>query len=603
MRDAGQAPGRPITEILDGPLWMVADSRRVRREGNRILAYSGYVSSGSAPAADVPPFVDEPWRDISSGWDGHYVLAQARLDLPSLWLFRAYPGDEALYYASCGDLFLFSNSVKPLLAHPGVRRSLDEESAAEFILSDYPAIVFGNNTLWRGVQELLGGQWLLLSRDGLTRRSAANPMCSELRENADHDPQRLRRCLSTAIGSAIGRDRQVAVLLSGGIDSSAIASFAVQQLGPRNVHAFTYDFEETSHASEAEYAAQVANGLGISHRVIKISFEQYFEAVPELIWRTESPGMRAAAWLLTLREIARSGVGKVLTGMGMEHLLGIHQHGPFVGRFLPRWNEAADLDAVLKDCAKSHFPSPNSASTEMISSIPRELYYLLLCLWRHGGRIADVSGYYPDDLRALVHETSESSRVKEAIAPLKEMHFNQRVWQAILDYYTGYRAGRGKFKAWAELGVQVLSPALFSSCIAEIPYFGWQSFHSARTYRQSALTDFALTDFRWLLIEGLRGHLPDPVLFRQKIVTQSPLPSAWPQFILDRLRSLPERAIALSPRFGEGRASLTTHFSKALAHLALFHRFFIESKPGQHPPTWEELGIHLGTDKKCGMKD
>src|SRR6185436_7686319 len=97
----------------------------------------------------------------------------------------------------------------------------------------------------------------------------------------------------------------------------------------------------------------------------------------------------------------------------------------------------------------------------------------------------DVSRYYPDDLRTLARDTSESDRVREAVEPLRGLPFIRRVRQAILDYYTGYRSGRGKFRAWRELGVQLLSPALFSRCIAEYPCFGWQSFHAARRYRRS----------------------------------------------------------------------------------------------------------------------
>ena len=106
-------------------------------------------------------------------------------------------------------------------------------------------------------------------------------------------PQKLARefrdALTRAVERAVGRSRPVAVALSGGIDSSAIAAAAVDVVGADNVHTFTYEFDDPSHSKETEYAREVAEALGIRrHEVFQISFEDYINAIPETVWHSES---------------------------------------------------------------------------------------------------------------------------------------------------------------------------------------------------------------------------------------------------------------------------------------------------------------------------
>ena len=582
------APERDFSETLEGPLWMVAEARCTRRQGDRFLAYTGYVAASSRASSPMPSFFDEPWTKLSQDWQGHFVLAQAQLRTPCLWLFRDPLGGECLYYVCLGDLVLFANSIRALLAHPRVLRELDEETAAEFILSEDASIVFGNRTLWRGILEVLPGQWLLLSKEGLSIRGCVNPLLFDLQESAEYTPQRLRKCLSEAMTDSIGSDKQVAILLSGGIDSSAVAAVAAELLGPKNVHAFTYEFDEPAHVSEAPYAEATARELGIDHHVIKISYEAYFDSIPELIWRTESPRVRAGTWLLAFNEIARRGFRKVITGMGMEHLLGLHQHDAFINGRLIRWNEVSNVDSILKPFA-DRFLSTTASPTGATLAMPSELHYLLLCLWQRAGKVQDAAYYYPEDLKALVRSLSRSERVREAIEPLRSLPFMNQVRQSIFDFYTGFRSGRGRFKTWNELGVQVLSPALFTRCISETPYLAWQSFHSAGTYRRSMLLDF-----RWLLIEAMRGRLSDSILFREKMPEQSPVPKEWPSRILDSLKTeLAEEALQLSPAFVEARSSLQAHYSSSLVQLSLLRRVFFAQERRVTPPNWKDLGFSV----------
>ena len=79
-----------------------------------------------------------------------------------------------------------------------------------------------------------------------------------------------RRALLEATGRSLGADRRVAVALSGGIDSATIAALAAELLGPKNVTALTFEFDEPTHASETGFAVLTARRLGLRHEVVTI---------------------------------------------------------------------------------------------------------------------------------------------------------------------------------------------------------------------------------------------------------------------------------------------------------------------------------------------
>lgn len=74
----------------------------------------------------------------------------------------------------------------------------------------------------------------------------------------------------------------VVVGLSGGVDSSLAAALAALALGPARVHALLLPYR-TSNAESATDAREVAEQLGIGHRVIDISpmVDAYFTGEPE----------------------------------------------------------------------------------------------------------------------------------------------------------------------------------------------------------------------------------------------------------------------------------------------------------------------------------
>jgi asparagine synthase (glutamine-hydrolysing) len=121
-------------------------------------------------------------------------------------------------------------------------------------------------------------------------------------------------------------DVPIGVFLSGGIDSSAIAALAARRVdGP--LETFSVGFREAE-GNELPYARTVADAIGSNHHEVTVSADEYFSALPSLVWNQDSPmAFSSGVPLYFVSRLAREHVKVVLTGEGADELLlGYNRH-------------------------------------------------------------------------------------------------------------------------------------------------------------------------------------------------------------------------------------------------------------------------------------
>ena len=115
-------------------------------------------------------------------------------------------------------------------------------------------------------------------------------------------------------------DVPLGMFLSGGIDSSAIAAM-MSTMVSEPIKTFSVAFNERE-ANELEYARLVADRFGTDHHEITITPEQFFEALPNLVWHEDEPiGFIASVPLYFVSKLAAEHVKVVLTGEGADETL------------------------------------------------------------------------------------------------------------------------------------------------------------------------------------------------------------------------------------------------------------------------------------------
>lgn len=93
-------------------------------------------------------------------------------------------------------------------------------------------------------------------------------------------PVVLRQTLTDAVKMRLMSDRPMGCLLSGGLDSSLVASLLVKFLGGQNVRTYSIGMDGST---DLHYARKVAQYLGTKHCEVVFTPEEGFNVIPEVI--------------------------------------------------------------------------------------------------------------------------------------------------------------------------------------------------------------------------------------------------------------------------------------------------------------------------------
>jgi asparagine synthase (glutamine-hydrolysing) len=116
-------------------------------------------------------------------------------------------------------------------------------------------------------------------------------------------------------------DVPLGMFLSGGVDSSAIAAL-IKRMTTGPVETFAVGYQEAQF-SELGYAAHVAKTIGTDHHEIVVGMEDFFNALPRLIWHEDEPiTWPSSVSLYFVSKLAAERVKVVLTGEGSDELFG-----------------------------------------------------------------------------------------------------------------------------------------------------------------------------------------------------------------------------------------------------------------------------------------
>ncbi|MCW5979868.1 MAG: asparagine synthase (glutamine-hydrolyzing) [Bryobacteraceae bacterium] len=253
---------------------------------------------------------------------GMFAFAVWDRDARTLFCARDRLGKKPLYYVWDGRRFAFASEIKALLQHPDLAASLDASVLPEYLSLGYSC---DDRTLFRGIRKLMPGHYLILrcSAEGPSLETSAYwdlpfPDPPELRSDESWIEEcRLR--LEDAVSTRLMSDVPLGVFLSGGVDSSAITA-VMKRIVAGPVKSFSVGYAETAY-SELSYARRVAQHLGVDYHEVLISRDDFFRALPSLIWHEDEPIVwPSSVSLYYVSRLAAEQVKVVLTGEGGDEL-------------------------------------------------------------------------------------------------------------------------------------------------------------------------------------------------------------------------------------------------------------------------------------------
>jgi asparagine synthase (glutamine-hydrolysing) len=259
--------------------------------------------------------------------NGQFAFAVWNARDRSLFLARDRLGVRPLFYTVSEQRLIFGSTIKTLLTQRQVSAEIDPAVLDQIFCFWAPLTP---RTVFRGIQEIPPGHYLL-ARDGQITverywqldfpSTCASSDPRHLNLSTEDYLNQLSTLLIDAIRIRLRADVPVGAYLSGGLDSSLIASL-VRKFTNNRLHTFSIAFSDT-HYDESAFQARMARFLGTEHQVACVSHADIGRIFPEVVWQAETPLMRTApAPMFMLSKLVRdSGFKVVLTGEGADEFL------------------------------------------------------------------------------------------------------------------------------------------------------------------------------------------------------------------------------------------------------------------------------------------
>ncbi|HEV7744027.1 MAG TPA: asparagine synthase (glutamine-hydrolyzing) [Pyrinomonadaceae bacterium] len=238
-----------------------------------------------------------------------------------LFIARDRLGVKPLYYAQSNDGSLyFGSEIKALLETGAIRAEMNYRALPDYLANHAPS---GEQTLFSGIKRLLPGHTLTWA-DGTVQVERYWDISFQRDENSKRSDAdyivEWGELFRESVRLRLMADVPLGMFLSGGIDSSAIAA-VMSGMVAEPIKTFSVAFAERE-ANELEYARLVAKTFKTSHHEVVVSPEEFFGALPKLVWHEDEPiAHPSSVALYFVSQLASQHVKVVLTGEGSDELL------------------------------------------------------------------------------------------------------------------------------------------------------------------------------------------------------------------------------------------------------------------------------------------
>ncbi|MBH5338331.1 asparagine synthase (glutamine-hydrolyzing) [Streptomyces pactum] len=269
-----ETPDGPVAMTYSGEAYNFTELRdELRRRGHSFRTASdtevvlrGYLEWGEAVAERL---------------NGMYALGIWDGRTERLVLLRDRLGIKPLYYYPTKDGVLFGSEAKAILAHPLAEAVVDTDGFREL----FGFVKTPGHSVWSGMHEVKPGALVTVDRGGLREHVYWKLEVAEHRDDTPTTVARISELLDDIVARQLVADVPLCVLLSGGLDSSALTALTARHLRERGeqVRSFTVDFvqsggfrtdDELRATQDAPFARQVVEHVGALHQDIRLDHQE-----------------------------------------------------------------------------------------------------------------------------------------------------------------------------------------------------------------------------------------------------------------------------------------------------------------------------------------
>src|ERR1700739_4433429 len=315
---------QPITNE-DRTVWIVFNGEIYNyRELRRELLAKGHKFETNSDTEVIVHLYEEFGPECVTRLRGMFAFAIWDARKRALFIARDRVGIKPLYYCVTKDGLDFASEIKAILADPAVRPEVDPNGIARFLTFFYMP---GAETLFRNIVKLEPGHYLLVQDGNVSIRQYWDLEFDPHPQNGNFQKSKaaLVELLRGTVRDHMITDVPVGVLLSGGVDSTALLSFVVEETG-ESVNTYTVGFEGEQFADERTYAKLAANKFGSRHFEMTITPKEFQDFLPKYVWHMEEPVCEPpAVALYYVTKLASKDVKVLISGEGGDEAFAGYQ--------------------------------------------------------------------------------------------------------------------------------------------------------------------------------------------------------------------------------------------------------------------------------------
>ena len=255
--------------------------------------------------------------------DGDFAFAYFSKKENACYLVRDRFGVKPLFWSAKPNSVIFASEIKPILAS-NVSAELNEETIQQYFQFRY--VKDRHETAFKGIHRIGPGEWVRYSSNG-DRTSGAYWNTSDLGHSPSSDSnhhfkqQTFESLFSEAVRTRLNSDGPTSVLLSGGVDSSAIA---VNASAFSTLHSYTAD--TGSNEVDVIAAQRLAGDLKLKNELVDVKILRSHNLQKCILALEEPLGDSILEPTSRLFKAARASGKVALSGEGADEIFGTYVH-------------------------------------------------------------------------------------------------------------------------------------------------------------------------------------------------------------------------------------------------------------------------------------
>ena len=334
-----------IVSVCNGEIY---NHRELRRE----LAGKGHTFRTHCDVEVLVHLYEEYGAEFVRRLNGQFAFALYDGGTRELILARDPVGIAPLFYTVSGRTLLFASEIKALLAHPGVNRKVNLAGLDQILT--FPGLV-SPTTMFEDIHALQPGHYLHAGRGSFETREYWDLVYPEFDAASDGQLEsfyvdQLKDALSKAVQARLDADVPVGFYLSGGLDSSLIASLVHAARPAERFHSFSITFPQAE-IDERRYQRVMAERVQSTHHEVEFNQTEIASRLKAAVVCAEAPLKESYnTCSLALSELVHSaGLKVVLTGEGADELFAGYVGYRFDAAAVGRGSAERDLEDMLED--------------------------------------------------------------------------------------------------------------------------------------------------------------------------------------------------------------------------------------------------------------